>query len=78
MKEIGTTVASPLYAEREKRISDAIPLKKPDRVPVWGGLPGLFPTQHLGITREDQMMDIDKNLEASFQAACTSRATSSR
>ena len=69
MNEIGATVASRLYLEREKRISDAIALKKPDRVPVWGGLPGLFPSQHLGMTREDQMMDIDKNLEASFQAA---------
>ena len=58
-----------LYFEREKRVMDAITLKKPDRVPVWGGVPGLFPSQHLGISREEQMMDVDKSLEGSFQAA---------
>ena len=29
-----------LLAEREKRINDAIALRKPDRVPVWHGVPG--------------------------------------
>jgi hypothetical protein len=58
-----------LYAEREKRINDAIALRKPDRVPVWHGVPGSYPAERLGITPEEQMMDIGKSLEANFQTA---------
>ena len=39
-----------LLAEREKRINDAIALRKPDRVPVWHGVPGRYPAERLGIT----------------------------
>jgi len=56
-----------LYQEREKRINDAIVLKKPDRVPVIG-YTGLFAAEHLGMTHEELMNDIDKAVEASFQA----------
>ena len=56
-------------AQREKRINDAIALRKPDRVPVWHGVPGPYPPERLGITREEQMMDIEKSLEANFQTA---------
>jgi hypothetical protein len=56
-------------AEREKRINDAIALRKPDRVPVWHGVPGRYPAQVLGITPEEQMTDVDKSLEANFQTA---------
>jgi hypothetical protein len=58
-----------LLAEREKRISDAIALRKPDRVPVWHGVPGPYPSEQLGITREEQMMDVGRSLEANFQTA---------
>jgi len=58
-----------LYAEREKRISDAIALRKPDRVPVWHGVPGPYPSERLGISREGQMMDPERSLEASFRTA---------
>ncbi|OFW57596.1 MAG: hypothetical protein A2133_03440 [Actinobacteria bacterium RBG_16_64_13] len=58
-----------LLAEREKRINDAIALRKPDRVPVWHGVPGPYPSERLGITREEQMMDVERSLEANFQTA---------
>ena len=58
-----------LYAEREKRISDAIALRKPDRVPVWNGVPGPYPSERLGISREEQMMDAERSLEAGYQTA---------
>jgi len=58
-----------LLAEREKRINDAISLRKPDRVPVWHGVPGRYPAERLGITPEEQMTDVDKSLEANFQTA---------
>src|SRR5665647_307988 len=58
-----------LFAEREKRIDDAIALRKPDRVPVWHGVPGRYPAEILGITPEEQMTDVDKSLEANFQTA---------
>jgi hypothetical protein len=64
-----STEAARLFAEREKRISDAIALRKPDRVPVWHGVPGPYPAERLGVTREEQMMQVEKSLEANFQTA---------
>lgn len=58
-----------LLAEREKRVNDAIALRKPDRVPVWHGVPGRYPAERLGITAEEQMTDVDKSLEANYQTA---------
>ena len=58
-----------LYQEREKRIEDAIALRKPDRVPVWSGVPGRYPAERLGITAEQQMMDVERSLEANYQTA---------
>ncbi len=58
-----------LYRQREKRIEDAIALRKPDRVPVWNGVPGPYPSERLGITREEQMMDVERSLEANYQTA---------
>jgi len=45
-------IASPeqLLAERERRIADAIALRRPDRAPAWGGVPGRSPSESLGIT----------------------------
>lgn len=57
------------YEARERRIADAIALEVPDRVPVWGGVPGLYPSQHLGITREEEMMDVERSLDASLRTA---------
>jgi uroporphyrinogen-III decarboxylase len=62
-------VAGASYAEREKRISDAIALRQPDRVPVWSGVPGRYPAEVLGISPREQMMDVAKALEANFQTA---------
>lgn len=61
--------AAQLLAEREKRIGDAIALRKPDRVPVWHGVPGRYPSERLGISQEEQMMDPERSLEANFQTA---------
>ncbi len=55
-----------LYREREQRVMDAIALKKPDRVPVWGWS-RRFATEQLSITREELMMNIEKALNASYQ-----------
>lgn len=57
-----------LCIDRERRITDAIALKKTDRIPVWGSS-RLFGVEKLGISRRDQMMDVEKMLEASYQEA---------
>jgi uroporphyrinogen-III decarboxylase len=59
-------VPEELYNEREKRIMDTITLKKPDRVPVWGGS-GRFATERCNISLEEQMMNVDKAAEACLQ-----------
>jgi hypothetical protein len=64
-----TEQADKLYQERDKRISDALALRKPDRVPVWNGVPGPYPAERLGISRAEQMMDVKRSLEGSFQTA---------
>jgi uroporphyrinogen-III decarboxylase len=61
--------AAQLYAERDRRISDAIALRKPDRVPVWHGVPGRYPSERLGISQEEQMTDPERSLEGNFQTA---------
>lgn len=52
-----------LYQEREKRISDAIQLKVPDRVPIMPSF-GFFPARYAGITCEEAMYDYDKLITA--------------
>ena len=64
-----TKAAAELYEQRSRRIADAIALRKPDRVPVWNGVPGPYPSERLDISREEQMMDVERSLEGSFQAA---------
>lgn len=61
--------AARLYAEREKRINDALALRRPDRIPVWHGVPGRYPAERLGISPQEQMMDIEKSLEANLRTA---------
>ena len=57
-----------LYAEREKRVMDAIELRIPDRVPVQTSLT-YFPAKYTGITTEAAYYDYDKWLEANKQTA---------
>ena len=52
-----------LFQEREKRVSDAVQLKEPDRVPVFC-LTGFFPAPYAGITCKEAMYDVDKILGA--------------
>jgi hypothetical protein len=49
-----------LYREREQRVLDAIMLRKPDRVPVIL-LFGTFGNNHAGITRKDELCDLEKS-----------------
>ncbi len=59
--------AEELYAEREKRVLDAIALKKPDRVPVVA-LFSFFPAGYSGMTVEEVMYDPDKLWQAYWRA----------
>jgi uroporphyrinogen-III decarboxylase len=56
-----------LYQEREKRVLDAIALKKPDRVPVLAFF-GSFPVEHAKIKYEEEANDPIKCLEANLKA----------
>jgi uroporphyrinogen-III decarboxylase len=56
-----------LYAEREKRVLDAIALKKPDRVPVWAFF-GEFSAQYAGITHKEEQYDLEKHTEADWKS----------
>jgi uroporphyrinogen-III decarboxylase len=55
-----------LYNERQKRIMNAITLKTPDRVPVFGSS-GLFAKEQCNISQEEMMMEIDKALEVDYR-----------
>ena len=55
--------AEKLYREREKRITDAIQLKIPDRVPIIAGM-GYFPGKYTGIPFAAAWYDYDKWLAA--------------
>ena len=52
-----------IYAERQKRIRDAIDLKIPDRVP-FSPLFNFFPARYSGISTEDYMHDYEKAAKA--------------
>ncbi|HEX2966110.1 MAG TPA: uroporphyrinogen decarboxylase family protein [Syntrophorhabdaceae bacterium] len=55
-----------LYLEREKRVLDAIALKKPDRVPIMVMF-GFFPARYLGMTVQDVMYDPEKLWKAQWK-----------
>ena len=59
--------AEQLFAEREKRVGDAISLKKPDKVPVITPFES-FAFKHAGISQAEALNDPLKNLEANFKA----------
>jgi hypothetical protein len=51
--------AEELYREREKRIKDAIQLKRPDKVP-FTPFCTFFPAKYAGISYQEVMYDLDK------------------
>ncbi len=51
--------AAELYREREQRISDALALKEPDRVPIVPSF-AFFAAHYAGITVQEAMYDADK------------------
>lgn len=55
-----------LYEEREKRVLDAIALKKPDRVPIMGMF-SFFPARYSGMTLEEVMYDPEKLWQAQWR-----------
>jgi hypothetical protein len=54
-----TVTAENLYKIREKRVTDAIQLKVPDRVPVTASF-AFFPAHYCGCTKEEMMYDPEK------------------
>jgi uroporphyrinogen-III decarboxylase len=52
------------FLEREKRLSEAIALKKPDRVPVAPLIVHYYPTRAAGISNKDAMLDYEKRYES--------------
>ncbi len=58
--------AEELYNEREKRVMDAIALRKPDRVPIMA-LFGFFPAYYAGFSVEEVMYDADKLFDAQMK-----------
>jgi uroporphyrinogen-III decarboxylase len=56
-----------LYQEREKRVLDAMALRKPDRVPI-AVLFGFFPVKYAGMTVEEAMYDPEKLFDAQLKA----------
>ena len=58
-----TTDTKKLYAEREKRVTDAIGLRKPDRVPICSATEYFF-VRSAGLTSAEAMYDYDKMAEA--------------
>nr|MDO8088734.1 uroporphyrinogen decarboxylase family protein [Candidatus Sigynarchaeum springense] len=64
----GKARMSQLLAARERRVMDAITLRRePDRVPVIGGGVNFFPAKHAGISVADFMFDPAKMRRAYFK-----------
>ncbi len=55
-----------LYAAREKRITDAVQLKVPDRIPIIVRY-GFFPARYAGITMQEFMYDAEKLWDAQWK-----------
>ncbi len=55
-----------LYQEREKRVLDAIALKKPDRVPIMVMF-GFFPARYVGMSVKEFMYDPEKLWKAQWK-----------
>jgi len=52
------------FQEREKRLTDAIALKKPDRVPVAPLIAHYYPTRAAGISNKDAMLFYEQRYES--------------
>jgi hypothetical protein len=63
--QVGRT-GEELYAERSRRVQDAIALKTPDRVPIWFQDASFFPAKYAGITFREAMYD-DEKLFAAYR-----------
>jgi len=62
-----TKTPQELYGEREKRVLDAMALRKPDRIPIvllFGG----FASHYAGITRQEELYDLEKSYGANMKA----------
>jgi uroporphyrinogen-III decarboxylase len=55
------------YRAREQRVTDALMLRKPDRVPVIV-LFGSFASRYAGISRKDELYDLERSYEANLKA----------
>ncbi len=55
-----------LYAAREKRVTDAVQLKVPDRIPIVVRY-GFFPARYAGITMQEFMYDEEKLWESQWK-----------
>jgi len=62
-----TQTPQELFREREKRVLDALTHKKPDRVPVIV-LFGSFASRYAGISRKDELYDLEKSYAANLKA----------
>ncbi len=58
--------ATELYAEREKRVHDAIALGKPDRVPILVNM-GFYPARYSGMTIREVLYDPEKLWAANWK-----------
>ena len=56
-------VPSPEYLARNKRLDDAMSLRKPDRVPVVPVVVHFYPTKAMGISNKEAMYDTKKTCE---------------
>jgi hypothetical protein len=65
MADIADTKASQ-YADRERRVTDAIQLKASDRIPIIVRY-GFFPARYAGITMQEFMYDPDKLWDAHWK-----------
>ena len=59
-----TFTPSPEYLARQKRIDDAINLRKPDRIPVAPLIYTFYPTRAKGISNKEAMYDMKKTFQA--------------
>jgi hypothetical protein len=62
-----TKTPQELYAQRERRVLDTIALRKPDRIPIVL-LFGAFASRYAGITREEELYDLQKSYGANLKA----------
>lgn len=59
--------AGELYARREKRVHDAVALRKPDRVPILVNM-GFYPARYSGMTIREVLYDPEKLWTANWKA----------